>query len=191
MTFSISNLEAQNAASWAKMTVHSNRVAEFDVVAKKLVGYKSVLEPIAEHCKVPWWAIAVILEREGGGSLNCYLGNGQPLTHRTTEVPRNRGPFKSFAAGCYDALVLCEPYASKWNNWTAGGTLTLFVAYNGYGYAERVIPDPYIFAGTDQYVSGKFVRDDVFRAHVVDTQLGCAGILKRMMALDSSIKFVA
>ncbi len=59
--------------------------------------------------------------------------------------------------------------------------------YNGLGYANRGIPSPYIWSGTDQYKSGKYVRDGVFDPNAVDTQLGCAGLLLAMMSLDASI----
>jgi lysozyme family protein len=191
MSFSITALESANAARWEKMTVHANHVHEFDEVAKKLFGFKAALLPIATRCNVPWFLVAVIDEREGGGSLNCDLGNGQSLKHPTTEVPRHRGPFKSFSDGCYDALVKCTPYASKWGNWTVGGALKLLEAYNGYGYAERGRPSPYVWAGTDQYVIGKFDSDGHYSASTVDTQLGCAALLKRMMVLDQTIQFAA
>jgi hypothetical protein len=50
--------------------------------------------------------------------------------------------------------------------------------YNGLGYANKGIPSPYLWAGTDQYIKGKYVQDGKFNANYVDQQLGCAGILK-------------
>ncbi len=61
--------------------------------------------------------------------------------------------------------------------------------YNGLGYASRGRPSPYIWSGTDQYVSGKYVRDGVYDPNAVDVQLGCAGLLMAMMALDPTITF--
>ena len=51
------------------------------------------------------------------------------------------------------------------------------------------MPSPYVWAGTDQYRSGKFVRDGVYDPNVVDSQLGCAGLLMAMMTLDPTISF--
>ena len=62
--------------------------------------------------------------------------------------------------------------------------------YNGLGYAARGKPSPYIWSGTDQYVSGKYVRDGVYDARVVDQQPGCAGLLLSMMEFDPTITFV-
>lgn len=61
--------------------------------------------------------------------------------------------------------------------------------YNGLGYASRGRASPYIWSGTDQYVSGKYVRDGVYDPSAVDQQLGCAGLLMAMMALDPTITF--
>lgn len=67
----------------------------------------------------------------------------------------------------------------------------LFRRFVRIGYASRGRPSPYIWAGTDQYVSGKYVRDGVYDPNAVDQQLGCAGMLLAMMQIDSSIKFGA
>jgi lysozyme family protein len=39
-------------------------------------------------------------------------------------------------------------------------------------------------SGTNQYASGKYVRDGVYDPNAVDGQLGCAGLLMAMMELD-------
>jgi hypothetical protein len=61
--------------------------------------------------------------------------------------------------------------------------------YNGLGYAARGRPSPYIWSGTNQYRSGKYVRDGVYDPNVSDSQPGCAGLLMAMMALDPTITF--
>jgi hypothetical protein len=61
--------------------------------------------------------------------------------------------------------------------------------YNGLGYASRGLPSPYIWSGTDQYKSGKYIRDGVYDPNAVDRQLGCAGLLISMAAIDRTIGF--
>jgi hypothetical protein len=104
-------------------------------------------------------------------------------------VPAGRGPFVSWEDAAVDALVHCAPYAARNTNWSIGGTLTKLEEYNGLGYATRRQPSPYIWSGTDQYRSGKYVRDGVYDPSAVDHQLGCAGLLMTMMALEPSISF--
>ncbi|XUM22232.1 hypothetical protein ACRAVF_00975 [Bradyrhizobium oligotrophicum S58] len=67
--------------------------------------------------------------------------------------------------------------------------MTLLEQYNGLGYARRGVPSPYVWAGTDQYRAGKYVRDGVYDSQAVDRQPGCAGLLKTMMEIDASISF--
>jgi hypothetical protein len=72
---------------------------------------------------------------------------------------------------------------------TFGRTLAKLEQYDRLGYAARGRSSPDIWSGTDQYRSGKYVRDGVYDPNVVDSQPGCAGLLKAMMALDRTITF--
>jgi len=51
------------------------------------------------------------------------------------------------------------------------------------------VPSPYLWAGTNQYRSGKYVRDGVYDPSKVDPQLGCAALLMALMELDPNISF--
>lgn len=169
-----------NTARWqrAKLT----RGPEFTPVAKRLSANKSRYQAISNATGVPWYVIAVIHEREAGYDPNFTrnIANGEPWNRETRLVPRGRGPFRSFEEAAYDALVLCPPYAAKNKDWSAGDTLTLLEKYNGLGYANKGLPSPYIWSGTDQYEKGKYVADGVFDPNAVDKQLGCAGLLMAM-----------
>lgn len=71
-------------------------------------------------------------------------------------------PFTSWEECAINALVHCAPCAARNIDWSIGGTLTKLEEYNGLGYAARRTPSPYIWSSTDQYKSGKYVRDGVF-----------------------------
>jgi lysozyme family protein len=118
---------------------------------------------------------------------------GIPGAGRSDQPPigaRSGGPpAGTWEAVAVDALMNCAPYAGHWTDWSTGGMLTLLEKYNGVGYAAKGRPSPYIWSGTDQYTSGKYVRDGVYDPNVVDAQLGCAGLLKAMMEIDPSIQF--
>jgi lysozyme family protein len=138
---------------------------------------------------VPWAFIAVAHERECSQDWAGSLAQGDPWNKISIHVPAGRGPFKSWEEAAVDALVNCAPHAASNKDWSVGGTLTMLEQYNGLGYASRGVPSPYVWAGTDQYRSGKFVRDGVYDPSAVDGQLGCAGLLMAMMALDPTITF--
>lgn len=183
----IAALKAKNSARWraAKLT----RGPEFDQVAPRLVHSKPRYQAISEKTGVPWFVIAVIHQRESAQNFTKSLAQGDPWNKVSVRVPKGRGPFKSFEEAAVDALTKCAPYAAKWKDWSAGGTMTLLEQYNGLGYANKGLPSPYIWSGTDQYQRGKYVADGVFDASVVDKQLGCAGLIIAMQTLDPSITF--
>lgn len=186
----LASLKSLNSERWRKAKL--TRAGEFYPVAKRLIASKLRFQSLEARTGVPWFIIAVIKERESGADPN-FLGNianGQPWSKVTTIEPIGRGPFTSWEAAAIDALVNCHPYASKWKDWTPGGAMTLLEQYNGFGYAAKGLPSPYVWSGTDRYVSGKYVADHVFDPNVVDKQLGCAGILLAMMELDPSVSFI-
>ncbi len=180
-------LEAANANRWVRVKLTRSSLSG----AKRLVapGAKARYQAVSARTGVPWFFVAVAHEREASQNWNTQLAQGDPLGSVSVHVPKGRGPFKTWEDGAYDALVNCAPFAARNRDWSIGGTLTMLERYNGLGYAARGKPSPYIWSGTDQYISGKYVRDGVYDAHVVDQQLGCAGLLRAMMELDPTITF--
>lgn len=174
-----------NGKRWAAARL----IRPFDSAARRLVAAKSHYQTVERVTRVPWFVIAVIHEREASQSWSGSLAQGDPWDKVSVHVPVGRGPFKSWEEAAVDALVKCPPYAARWKDWSAGGAMTLLEQYNGLGYAAKGRPSPYVWAGTDQYTSGKYVRDGVYDPSVVDKQLGCAGLLKAMMAIDPTITF--
>ncbi len=206
----IGKLKVRNALRWQDMHMRADRIPAFHSTAVRLCAdnakprYQGVTDRLiaATMQPVPWWFIAIVSEREYGGPprWDRQLGQGDPLHSASVHDPRDRGPFMDHPAdttpgndawtrGCLDALIECGPFAAKWPDWTPGGVMTLFEEYNGLGYAAMGIPSAYVWSGTDQYISGKYVADHVFRASAVDVQEGCAPILAMMMAIDPTIKF--
>jgi lysozyme family protein len=161
----------------------------FAPVAQRLVVAKARYQAVEAKTEVPWWFIAVIHQRESSQNWAANLAQGDPWNRVSVHVPAGRGPFASWEDAAVDALVNCAPHAAANKDWSSGGALTMLEEYNGLGYAGRGVPSPYLWAGTDQYRSGKYVRDGVYDASVVDTQLGCAGLLLAMVALDRSVTF--
>ena len=180
----ISALKTANAHRWSVV----KSIRNFSAVAKRLADAKARYQAVEKITGVPWFFIAVVHERESSQEWNTQLGQGDPLHHVSVHVPRGRGPFATWEDGAVDALVHCDPYPARNKDWTAGPFLTMLEQYNGLGYFMHGIPSPYVWSGTDQYHSGKYVADGVFNSHVVDEQDGCAGLLMAMMKIDPSIK---
>jgi lysozyme family protein len=182
-------LKAANAKRWANAQLE--RRAAFTAVARHLIdpNARGRYQAVEAKAGVPWFVIAVIHEREASQDWSGNLAQGDPWNRESVHVPAGRGPFRSWEEAAIDALVNCAPYLARNRDWSIGGTLTRLEEYNGIGYASRGLPSPYVWAGSGQYESGKFVRDGVFDPNKVDEQLGCAGLLMAMMALDPTGTF--
>jgi lysozyme family protein len=180
-------LIAANTQRWANAKPTRN----FAPIAKRLISAdaKSRYQAVFARTGVPWPVIAVIHERECSQDWTRSLAQGDPWDRVSVHIPTGRGPFKSWEDAAADALNDCAPYAGRNKDWSIGALLTKLEEYNGLGYAARGVPSPYVWAGTDQYRSGKYVRDGVYDPDVIDSQAGCAGLLMAMKALDPAIAF--
>ena len=153
-------------------------------IANKIIANRSIYLPIAHFfsCPIQWFHIGCIHQMEGELNFNTYLGNGQSLSRVTTKVPKGRGPFKTFEQGAIDAIRqngLNDVY-----DWGIGNTLLILEKYNGLGYSDyKGINSPYIFSGSNQYISGKYIADSVYSPTEVSQQIGIALILQKLISL--------
>jgi lysozyme family protein len=184
-------LTKANGDRWNAMAITPSLVHVIDGVAAHLCDpvAKSHYQAVSARTGVPWYIIAVIHEREASQSWKANLAQGDPWNQKSTHVPAGRGPFASWEDAAVDALENCAPHAAKWTDWNAGGALTLLEQYNGLGYANMGRPSPYIWTGSNQYTSGKYTSDGHYDPAAIDRQLGCAPMLRRMAALDASVRF--
>jgi lysozyme family protein len=180
-------LKAANQARWTACHIHPEWLRILDSVSHNLVNAKARYQVVEAKTAVPWAVVAVIHQRESSQSWTASLAQGDPWNRPSIHVPAHRGPFPSWEAAAEDALVICPPHAAHWTDWTIGGALTLLEQYNGLGYAGMGRPSPYIWSGTDQYLSGKYIADGHYDPHAVDHQTGCAALLQRMTLLDPTI----
>jgi lysozyme family protein len=187
----VPSLTQSNEDRWSAAAVRPSQAKSFTSVAKRLVAGKSRYQGLEAATGVPWFVISVIHEREASQRWDRSIAQGDPWNRVSIHVPRGRGPFRSFEDAAVDALVNCAPFAAKWTDFSAGGTLTLLEHYNGLGYYKRGLPSPYIWAGTNQYSRGKYTSDGKFDPNQVDSQLGCAGLIMAMAKLDDSVSFGA
>jgi lysozyme family protein len=180
-------LARANAKRWAD--ARPTRKAEAAKVAMRLYKARQRYQAVARETGVPWPAIAVIHERESSQDWRASLAQGDPWDRVSVHVPAGRGPFVSWEAAAIDALVKCPPFLARHKDWSIAAALTALETYNGIGYAARGVPSPYLWAGTNQYRAGKYVRDGVYDPNKVDPQLGCAALMIALMELDPGIGF--
>lgn len=187
----LANLKKQNSVRWTAMKLTPNRVNELTNIAKDLCDPAAKLRytQVSLETGVPWFVIAVIHERESGQNWLKSIAQGDRWDKKSVHVPIGRGPFHSWEESAKDALVHCSPYAARNKDWSIGGTLTILEQYNGLKYATANRPSPYIWSGSDQYVTGKVLYDHGPIVDVVDHQDGCAPLIYCMMKLDSTVQF--
>lgn len=183
MSFNINSLSQANAKRWAQMKL--TRSSEYHLPVAKITAAQNRYQRIQAMTGVDWKFVACTHYRESDLNFSTQLGQGDPLNRVSVHVPKGRGPFASFEDGAYDALVNCAPYAARIHDWSLPGMLTVLEMYNGLGYAKRSVPSPYVWSGTDQYHSGKYVRDGVYDAGTVDKQLGVAGLVKLIQPVEA------
>ncbi len=181
MVYTVAGLRSYYLSKFNSMVI--TRPGAINAAARKIVANKARYREIEDKTGVPWKVIGCIHLRESDCNFNTHLHNGDPLTARTYHVPagrplRGRAPFK-FEDSAIDALQMQG--ATKIKEWTIEQTAFFFEAYNGWGYRYRGIPSAYLWSGSNQYSSGKYIADGVFSATTVDEQLGVMCVIKVIM----------
>jgi lysozyme family protein len=187
-----SDIWPRYAKYWDGMTINASRVQEFTTEAQYAIKNKFTYSVVESKTRIPWQMIACIHRREGDAEFNTYLGNGQLLSEKTTEVPADRGPFtgpNAFIDGCVDAI-----HYEKWDtisDWRVEKQLYYMLLFNGVGTEAWTPPRPssYIFGGTNIQMPGKWVADHKYSSTVMDPQPGCAPLLWMIGKLDPSVTF--
>lgn len=141
-------------------------------------------ENVAAQVDLPAELIAALHFRESSGDFNTYLHQGDPLGRPAVNHPSNIPVFHQWEeaavhalsdghkAGIQDDLDITQ----NTEDMAALGSYAEY--YNGLGYHNRGRVSPYVYAGTDHYKSGKYVRDGVFDSQAVDRQLGVLAMVQ-------------
>ena len=149
-------------------------------IVEKIKSGRTIYELVSKDTGVPWYVIGIVHYKECSCNFNLHLHNGDPLTARTVRVPAGRpktgNPPFPWAYSARDAL------ADRPNkDWSINGTLYWLEAYNGFGYTNLKVTNPYLWAGSQYYTKGLYVRDGVYDPNVVWTGVGCALIMKYLL----------
>lgn len=182
-------LKDEYSRKWDAMTINNNRVAAMEKIADRIIGGKDRYQRLEKVTNVPWYFIGLLHFRESSCNFTRHLHNGDPLSGKTYRVPAGRIPGKSppytFEESAIDALAMMG--YTKIKNWTIEQIAYRSEMFNGFGYRMNGVPSAYLWAGTNQYVKGKYIRDGVFDRNVVDTQQGTMGVLKIILDKTSEV----
>jgi lysozyme family protein len=154
---------------------------EAEATAIRIIPFLPIYREIFQQTNVPLAWLAAVNERESSSNFHTYFGNGDPLNRKTRDVPRGRGPFNTWAAGCLDALH--QMGLAGLPNWTLDFFCYQSERYNGFGYEEfHHELSPYVVGGTSLQTKGKYTTDGHFNPFVMDEQLGTLAIYSALIA---------
>jgi lysozyme family protein len=166
-------------------SIRLDKLSEVEKIIQKIINNKTRYESISNQLPIPWFVIAAIHNMESSLNFNCHLHNGDPLTARTTHVPRGRpingNPPFTWEESAKDSISLQR--LNKWKDWTISGTLYKIEEYNGWGYRSKhpEVLSPYLWSGSNHYTKGKYVADGRWSDSAVSNQIGAAVIMRRMI----------
>lgn len=185
--YTVAGLRNYYLAKWNNMQI--TRPAAVTAAANKVIAGRARYIDLEKSTGVPWKVIGIIHLREGDCNFHTHLHNGDPLSARTYHVPagrpvRGQPPF-TFEYSAIDALTY-EGF-TKIKDWSIEQIAYCFEQYNGWGYRMNGFPSAYLWSGTNQYTSGKYIADGVFSATTVDVQLGTMAVLKRVCELTGEM----
>jgi lysozyme family protein len=176
---------------WDSLVIDQKKLPKISDKACKIKANKprydevnEAVRKLAPASQIPWYFIGLVHLMECNLSFNHHLHNGDPLTARTVHVPAKRPatgqpPF-TFVQSAVDALIYQGLTAEI--DWSIPKMLYRLEAYNGFGYTQyHNMASPYLFAGSNHYVKGKYVSDGKFDANAVSDQIGTAVILKMLV----------
>jgi len=164
------------------------RIAEVDAIINQILKHKDRYCAVMAEAKTPWFVIALLHNLECGLSFDGHLHNGDAISHATVNEPRNRPPGWMDLPAVMRTWERSAPDALHFDGldfaigWDVAQICFECEKFNGFGYRNRNVPDPYLWAGSQHYVAGKFIRDHVFDERAVSEEIGAAVILKRMDA---------
>ncbi len=175
---------------WDNVEIKPERRALVDRQVERINAGKSRYQAIEAVTNVPWYVIGLIHLRESNLNFDRHLHNGDPLTGKTYRVPAGRIPGKSppytFEESAEDALRYDK--LTDITDWSIERIAYVFEKFNGFGYVKRGVNSPYLWASTNHYTRGKFVRDGVYSSTHVDTQLGVMAVLKALFEKEPVIE---
>ncbi len=131
-------------------------------ILKRIEANKDKYCKVACAAKVPYLVVGVIHYLEANNDFTCSIRDGSKLRKGKDWVE--------------DAIEVMKQYSC--DKWDISRALYVLEKHNGFGYRQKGINSPYLWAGTNLYKKGKYVKDGVFDPEAVSKQVGGALILR-------------
>jgi lysozyme family protein len=148
-------------------------------------GNRGRYNNVSRQTNMPAKLIAALHWRESSGNFNTYLHQGDPLGRPAVNWPMNIPIFHNWEDAAVHAINMKKGLQTQLemtsDTTDVASIATYAEGYNGLGYHYKEKPSPYVYSGSNQYSSGKYVRDGRYNPSVKDTQIG---VLPLIGALD-------
>lgn len=165
--------------------VRPERLTEVTSLAARLLRNRGRYEAVGQPAGIPWYFVGAIHNMECSQRFDLHLHNGDPLTAKTVHVPKNRpltgAPPFTWEQSAADAILLRK--LGGLGPWDIPFLLYQLEGYNGFGYRLRKtgIHTPYLWAASNYYSKGKFIKDGKFDPLVPSKQIGSAVLLQQIL----------
>lgn len=176
-------LKAEYQQLYTTCEIKSDKLSQVDTIINRIIDNRTRYKKVERVTDVPWFIVAVIHQLEGSGNFNTHLHNGDPLSARTIQVPKNRPlgepPF-TWEESAQDALTFDG--LNNWQDWSIPGICYTLEKFNGWGYRKynSSVKSPYLWSFSNHYIKGKYKFDGKFDPDLVSQQCGAVVLLKRM-----------
>lgn len=165
-----------NAARLPGMELSGTHQGELDGFMAHWKQHKARYEQVAAKVDLPAPLIAALHWRESSGDFTRYLHQGDRLGRPAVNVPKNIPVFHEWEPAAIHALnmkgSIAKQLALDGQTKDLAAIATYAEMYNGLGYHYKGKASPYVYAGTNKYTKGKYVKDGVYNANVKDQQVG-------------------
>jgi lysozyme family protein len=174
-------LQQEYNSLYSSCVITPSFISQIDASLGKILANKMRYQKIEQSTGVPWYVVGIIHNLEASLNFSCHLHNGDPLSRKTSNVPRGRPagdpPFtweeSAVDAIRYDGL-------DRWEDWQPEGIAYCLEKFNGFGYRHKSIYSPYLWSFSNHYQKGKYVADGKWDANAISQQCGGMTILKRL-----------
>ena len=185
-------LREEYESLFARLAIRPERRSQVASIQARISDPSAVRKYAEVETKtgVPWFVVGIIHNLESSLRFDRHLHNGDPLTARTVQVPRNRPkgnpPFEWFDSAA-DALMMKGLH--RRTDWSIPGIAFVLEQFNGFGYRNNHphVKSPYLWSFSNVYTQGKYIRDGVFSDAAVSEQCGGLVMLRHMMDVDPAI----
>lgn len=173
-------LQPEYANLLARMRIM--RQSDVTIAAGRLLGFvkEGKYKAVADQLGIPQIFIATSFDREASSNFNLSPAQGDPWNHVSVHVPKGLGPYDSWPSAAVDTYTREGLQKIGLKNWTWARFCYEGELFNGFGYRNYGVNTPYDWAGTNDYIAGKYVADGAFDRGAVDQQLGIVPVARIM-----------